>query len=103
MSDQIALLLALNEHLFDSAPIDRMAEAQMSLSDQELPAELRARLDSSEELRGEDCETILNIARKALARFQSQPAGSDTAKSHARVFDRPSADHANQNVYGLDQ
>ena len=69
---QIALLLALTEGLFDGVPLDHMTDAQGALSAAELPPELRERLDSDTKLSDKDRKTILDIASKSLARFQSK-------------------------------
>jgi F-type H+-transporting ATPase subunit alpha len=68
---QIAVLLAVTTGLFDPVPLDRMTEAEHALREAagEIPAQVRARLDTAEELSGEDRETIIRVARKTLARF----------------------------------
>ena len=70
---QIAVLLALTAELFDRVPLDHMMDAERALREAatDLPAEVRARLHSAGKLGDEDRETILQIAGKALARFQS--------------------------------
>ena len=69
---QIAVLLALNAELFDQVPLDQMPDAERALRDAaaDIPAKLRERLDTSENLSDEDREKIIQIARNALARFQ---------------------------------
>ncbi len=75
VSAQIAVLLALTAELFDPVPLDRMAEAEGALREAagDIPAVVRERLDAAEELSDEDRETIVQIARKSLARFQPKP------------------------------
>ena len=75
VSAQIAVLLALTAELFDPVPLDRMAEAEGALGEAagDIPAVVRERLDAAEELSDEDRETIVQIARKSLARFQPKP------------------------------
>ena len=72
---QIAVLLALTAKLFDGVPLERMTEAERDVREAaaDIPAEVRARFDSTGELSDEDRETIIRIARDALARFQPTP------------------------------
>ena len=78
---QIAVLLALTAELFDSVPLEQMTDAEHALREaaKDLPAELRERLDTAETISDEDRETILQIARNALAGFQPKP------EAHAQV------------------
>jgi len=73
--DQIALLLALSAELFDLTPLDQMPEAQQALraATADIPADVRARLDTAGKLSDADRKAIIEIARKALARFQPKP------------------------------
>ena len=79
---QIAVLLALTAELFDRVPLDQMTDAEHALREAaaDIPAEVRERLDTAEKLSDEDRETIVEIARKALARFQPKPEAKPTAK-----------------------
>ncbi|MBN2010902.1 F0F1 ATP synthase subunit alpha, partial [candidate division KSB1 bacterium] len=72
---QIAVLLALTAELFDGVPLDQMTDAEHALCDaaDDIPAEVRERLDTAEKLSNEDRESILQIARTSLARFQTTP------------------------------
>jgi F-type H+-transporting ATPase subunit alpha len=72
---QIAVLLALSAKLFDQVPLDQMTDAESALraAAADIPAEVRGRLDTAEKLSDEDRQTIVEIARKALARFQPKP------------------------------
>ena len=72
---QITVLLALTAELFDRVPLHQMTEAEHALREaaEDLPAEVRERLDTAEKLSDEDRETIIQIARKALAGFQPKP------------------------------
>ena len=49
---QIAILLALTAGLFDDLPLDRMTDAEQAVRNAaaEIPAEVRERLDTAEEL-----------------------------------------------------
>ncbi len=83
---QIAVLLALTAELFDSVPLELMAEAEQALhkATAEIPASVSEQLMTAEQLRDEDRETILQIARTALIPFQSDlnstpPADADPA------------------------
>jgi F-type H+-transporting ATPase subunit alpha len=71
---QISVLLALSAKLFDQVPLDQMPEAESALrAAADIPTEVRGRLDTAEKLSDEDRQTIVEIARKALARFQAKP------------------------------
>jgi F-type H+-transporting ATPase subunit alpha len=76
MSAQIAVLLALTARLFDEVPLERMANAEQALREaaENLPVELRERLESADELSGEDRETIVEIGGQALEAFSSDAA-----------------------------
>ncbi len=72
---QIAILLALTAKLFDPVPIDQMTDAEHALRDAaaDIPAEVCERLDTADTLSDEDREAVIQIARKALARFKPTP------------------------------
>ena len=72
---QIVVLLALTAELFDLVPLDQMTEAEHALCEvtADIPADVRERLDTAEKLSDADRETIVQIARKSLARFQPKP------------------------------
>ena len=78
---QITVLLALTAELFDRVPLHQMTEAEHALREaaEDLPAELCERLDTAEKISDEDRETIIQIARQALAGFQPKP------ETHAEV------------------
>ena len=75
MPVQIAVLLALTAELFDRVPFDKIMDAEQALRDaaEDIPAEVRERLDTAETLSDEDRETIIQIAIKSLTRFQPKP------------------------------
>jgi F-type H+-transporting ATPase subunit alpha len=81
---QIAVLLALTAELFDRVPLDQMADAEHALHEAttDIPVKVRERLDTAEKLSDEDRETIVQIARKSLARFQSKPEAKTEPKSN---------------------
>jgi F-type H+/Na+-transporting ATPase subunit alpha len=73
--EQISVLLALTEGLFDSVPLDRMREAEQALclASKEIASEVRERFLSNEKLNDPDREAVLKIARQSLASFQKAP------------------------------
>jgi len=72
---QIAILLALTGGFFDKVPMDRMIEAEQAVHDASatIPEDVRERFETAGKLSEEDRATILEIARKALTRFQPEP------------------------------
>jgi F-type H+-transporting ATPase subunit alpha len=72
---QIAVLLGLTAGLFDLVPLEQMTEAESALREaaKDIPAEVSARLDTADKLSDEDRQAIVELARKALARFQPKP------------------------------
>ncbi|MDD3874781.1 MAG: hypothetical protein PHE01_11510 [Methanosarcina sp.] len=83
--DQIVILLALNAKFFDSVPLDKMGEAEQSLRKAvaDIPTKVRERFNTDAELSDEDRKTVLEIARKALARFQ--PGAESEAEPEAET------------------
>ena len=81
------LLLALTAELFDRVPLDQMVEAEQALRDAtvDLPAQVRERLDAADKLRDADRETIIQIARKSLARFKPKPESEPKPEVHTKV------------------
>src|SRR5680860_223360 len=73
--EQISVLLALTGRLFDSVPLGQMRDAERAVyaAAVEIPAEMRQRLVSSDKLSDADREAVLQVAGKALARFQNKP------------------------------
>jgi F-type H+-transporting ATPase subunit alpha len=69
---QIAVLLALTAELFDAVPLDQMTDAEHAVREAaaNIPAEVRERLDTAEELSDEDRESDYRnrpqIARRVL-------------------------------------
>jgi len=72
---QIAVLLALTAKLFSDVPLGQMTDAEQAVRKavMKIPEEVRQRLDTADKMRDEDRETIIEIARKAIARFQPMP------------------------------
>ena len=88
---QIAVLLALTAELFDRVPLDQMPEAEEALrtAAADIPAEVRERLDTAEELSDEDRETILQIARQSISRFQPKPESGSKPDAQTEVKPEP--------------
>ena len=72
---QIAVLMALTANLFDPVPLAQMTNAEVAVQEAAagIPAEVRARFDTAEEVSDADRAAILQIARAALAGFQPAP------------------------------
>jgi F-type H+-transporting ATPase subunit alpha len=72
--EQICLLLALTERLFDEVPLDKMREAEkaLGLASAQIPPDARTRLLSNQKLTDADRAAILKIARDGLASFQKK-------------------------------
>jgi len=85
MPAQIVVLLALTAELFDRVPLDQMTDAEHALRKAaDIPAEVRSRLDTADKLSEEDRETIIEIARQKLARFQPEPESKPEAKAEPK-------------------
>jgi F-type H+-transporting ATPase subunit alpha len=70
--EQITVLLALINGAFDRVPLERMPDAEKAVRTAvaQLPASVRQRMISAEQLSREDREAILDIATRMLAPFQ---------------------------------
>lgn len=81
VAEQIAVLIALTARLFDDVALERMAEAELALREAAtlIPAAQLQHFDSAADLTAADREILLQIARRALASFQSPPAAKDSA------------------------
>jgi F-type H+/Na+-transporting ATPase subunit alpha len=68
MPEQIAILLALTEELFDDVALDRMPANELAVrrAAAEIPEEVTQRLVTADRLSGEDRKTIIEIARRAI-------------------------------------
>lgn len=78
--EQIMVLLALAEGFFDSIPIDNMQEAEEALLKdcKKLPAEILKVMLLDKNLSDKDHETIIKIARSALAPYQEKSESNET-------------------------
>jgi F-type H+-transporting ATPase subunit alpha len=91
---QITILLALISELFDTVPMDRMAEAERALNDAaaKLPAEVCTRFETADKLSDEDRKAVVEIARQALAPFQPKPEVKAEAKPESKPEPKPDAE-----------
>jgi F-type H+-transporting ATPase subunit alpha len=73
--EQISVLLALTERLFDRVPLGQMKKAEQALcaASAQIPSEVRERFVSNHKLEDADREAVLKIARQILAPFQKEP------------------------------
>jgi F-type H+/Na+-transporting ATPase subunit alpha len=81
VSDQIAVLLAVNEGLFDNISIDEISEASRKIQDQikrELPEQVKL-IESGEKLEDNDIKVLLQTAEKALKQG-SEPSQTEEAE-----------------------
>mgnify|MGYP001604929146 FL=1 len=84
VAEQIVILLALGAGLFDEVPLERMPDAEQAVrvAAADIPAEVGGRLDSAgKKLSDEDRDVIVQAARQALARFQTDPVSRAKAAS----------------------
>lgn len=91
MLEQIAVLLALTAELFDRVPLDQMTDAEHALCEAavDIPAEVREQLNSAAALSDENRETIIQIGRKSLARFQPKPAPVSKPEVQSELRPKP--------------
>jgi F-type H+-transporting ATPase subunit alpha len=69
---QIAVLLALIAELFDQVPLDKMTDAKHAVQKAalDIPAEVKARFETADNLSAEDRKAVIEIARRVLTEFQ---------------------------------
>jgi F-type H+/Na+-transporting ATPase subunit alpha len=93
VSAQIAVLLTLTANLFETVPLDRMTAAAQAVQKaaETIPAEITARFDTVATLNDEDRKTIIEIARKSLAPFQSKPEPKPEPKPAEKAPPQPEA------------
>ena len=91
MPAQIAILLALTADLFDPVPMDQMTDAEHAVQEAtaNIPAEVRARFETAENLSDEDRKVIVEIARQSLTPFQPKPEATPTAKDEPKPKEAP--------------
>ncbi len=87
--EQIAVLVALTEGLFDTVPLDQMTDAEHAVHEAaaNIPAEVCARFEAADKLSAEDRKAITEIARQSLARFQPKP--ETEPMSNAALKEKP--------------
>lgn len=90
---QIAVLVALAAGLFDPVPLEHMTDAEQAVygAAANLPAELSALFDTDAPLKDSDRTTIIELARKAIARFLPRPAAKTDPKSKLEPASRDKA------------
>jgi F-type H+-transporting ATPase subunit alpha len=84
---QIAVLLALGARLFDPVPLDQMPDAERAVREAaaQIPTQLCTRLGTENQLDAADRDSILDIARQALAPFQTPATpGGDSGPLHGQ-------------------
>jgi F-type H+-transporting ATPase subunit alpha len=88
---QITVLLALTANLFDSVPLEQMPDAAhvVQASASIIPAEVNERLNTAVKLNDEDRKAIVEIARKALAHFQSKAETKSEPNSKSQPLIEP--------------
>ncbi len=91
---QIAVLLALTAELFDQVPLDRMPDAEEALraAAADIPPKVCERLDTAKKLSDEDNETIIQIARQSLARFQSKAKSESEPEDQTESKPKPESE-----------
>jgi F-type H+-transporting ATPase subunit alpha len=74
--EQIVVLLALSEGLFDTVPLEKMADAEkaLHLAVANIPNDMQTRFDSGAKLSTEDRTSLVGTARQTLDIFQPQSA-----------------------------
>jgi F-type H+-transporting ATPase subunit alpha len=90
---QITILLALSAKLFDTVKLDQMpgaAEAVQKAAE-EIPSEVSARFETADKLSDEDRKTVIDVATKALAPFQPEPAPPPRPEAKPAVKPEPKA------------
>jgi len=83
---QITVLLALAANLFDPVPLDQMTNAGHAVREAAtaIPTEVSARFETASKLSDEDKKAVVELARKALASFQSKPETEPEVKPDAK-------------------
>jgi len=79
----------LTAELFDRVPLDRTTDAEQALLEAaaDIPRDVCERLETAKQLSDADRETIIQIARKALARFQ--PKTESESKPEVQAEAKP--------------
>ena len=94
---KILIITGDEDHLVAPANSDHLArcmpEAEHALQESavNIPAEVCARFETAAELNDEDRNTILEVARRSLARFQAGPESEIKPGSQTEVKPKPTA------------
>ncbi len=93
---QVAVLLALTTGIFDAVPVEQMAKAEHALLESvtKIPPEICSRFNASYGLSAPDRERILEIAKEALAPYQSVANTAATAEASALEKPEPKRETA---------
>lgn len=98
---QITVLLALTADLFDAVPLDQMTEAENAVIEAaaKIPSEVSARFETAKELNDEDRQTIIELAREALAALASTAKGDKTSSlDQSQVESTNSENHKSDGI-----
>lgn len=81
--EQIVVLVALVDGLFDCVPISKVRDAEFVLRKvaADIPAVILQRLSSNNKLSDDDRKSIFKIVTKAIESFQSKPVSNAEKKS----------------------
>ena len=76
MLEQITVLVALSDGLFDRVPLEKVTDAEFALrkASDEVPKTVAERLTSAEKLSDTDRKAILDVAARTIASFTAEPA-----------------------------
>jgi len=71
MTEQICVLLALTDGLFDPVPLEKVKDAQQALQQaaKEIPADVAGRFATADKLSDADRKSVLEVAARTLAPF----------------------------------
>lgn len=84
--EQITVLLALTADLFDTVPLNKMADAENAVlaAAGTIPPEMSTRFATAQKLSEEDRKAIVAIAHQAVAPFQAKPEAEVELKAKPR-------------------
>ena len=102
MPAQIAVLLALTAELFDKVPLDRMIDAEQAVREaaEKIPMEVSQRLGTADKLSDEDRETIVEIARQTLEKFQPKKEQDEEDKKDTKTNVESSPNSKSEAIVG---
>jgi F-type H+/Na+-transporting ATPase subunit alpha len=84
---QILVLIALTAKLFDSVPIDRMAEAEEAVrkAAEQIPVEIGERFNSDKRMDDRDREILVEITRQTIAPFVANKDSRTDSKTEHEI------------------